>query len=93
MNWIKRLFRKPPEVVETPVVESKYANCDIMHFPLSGKYFPRYDCEFLFYWSAGYWTCSKSPTACVHGKTEQEAKDILDKYLESRGVGTKIIEL
>lgn len=94
MNLIKKLFgiSDPPEVVEEP--KGKYNGFDIHYFPITGRYYPRYQGKYLSYWSSGYWTLNSDVTGwCRYGRSEKGAKAIIDEYLEYKGVGTKIIKL
>ena len=92
-NW----FKKTPKVEETiqkeaEITESKYKHCDIEYLPISGLYYPRYKGKYIMYWTYGAYTLE----SIHHGKsfyTEKEAREFLDRYLETRGWGTKLINL
>lgn len=87
-GWFKS---KQKETVpkETP----KYEFCDVEYLPHRKKFFPRYKGKYLFYWSTrDYYSLEDSIEGCTWVREISEVKEIFDKFLELRGVETKIIK-
>lgn len=89
MNLLKRMFG-----IKKPEIKGKYDGFDIEYLPHAGRYFPRYQGKYLFWWNTGQnFSLEKSISGCVYADSKDKAKKIIDKFLELRGVSTSIISV
>lgn len=81
-------------ITESTQVKSKYDGFDIEFMPITKRYYPRYK-EKYFYKeiNSGTFKLDESISFCEFAKSQEEAKKIIDQYLELHGIGSEIIKL
>lgn len=80
--------------VNNSELNDKYKHFDIEYLPHANRYFPRYKGEYLFWWSTlENYSTETDISGCVYSPDESGAKKHIDRFLELRGVETKIISV
>lgn len=104
-EFIKWLFgiKKPvvdsmeeckPNVYPSAKCEKPEDIFDIEHHPHSGRYFPRCNQKYMYFWlSRQNYSLEEKIDGCVYGDSENMARDIIKVFKELRGINTNIIKL
>lgn len=85
------------EIIKEPIieeVENPYKDCEIEHFPINNKYFPKYQKQYIQkYITTGEYHLTLRITFADSFNTKEEALKYLDKYLELKDKKSQIIKL
>lgn len=83
-------IKQPKKVEES---ENKYIDCELEYFPKEEYWYAKYRGQFIFDGSTSY-SLNRTPSSfCLKAKTQEQCKELLDKYLETKGIGTIIVKL
>lgn len=86
MQEMYQILGTPAEVNDRP---RKYMDCEVEFLPITERYYPKYKGEYLLWCSTSgvyrRWSMIEMATYC---QSVDEAKKILDKFLETRGIGS-----
>jgi hypothetical protein len=100
MNIFNKLFGKKDikktdestEIIDSS--NSKYDGFDIEELPHAKRFFPRYKGMYLYWWETEQnYSLEKDITGSEYSKNKEGAIDIIDCYLELRGIGSNIIKI
>lgn len=75
-------------------MKNKYIGFDIEYLPNAKRYFPRCNGQYFFYWhTSKKYSLQKDMGGAEYGETKEEAKKMIDEYIELLGIGTEILSV